>query len=138
MCRIESFRKAKIGFLMTQSMDTKNTDYRLFQDGRFSINDYNRQKPFSNFLPGIAGLYGTPMWVFYVNRGQGVVSFGTRNKDNAILEFYPANKAYQVATQLGFRTFLKLTRNAKRMVYEPFKENGTASAYAPDQIMEVS
>lgn len=32
------------------------------------------------------------MWVFYVNRGQGIASFGIENKDNAILEFLPANE----------------------------------------------
>ena len=86
--------------------------YQLLADGRFSIRDYDEKKPFSNFLPGIAGLYGTPMWVFYVNRGQGIASFGTKNKDRAILEFFPANKAYQMTAQTGFRTFIK-SKNSK-------------------------
>ena len=69
------------------------------------------------------------MWVFYVNRGQGIASFGTKNKDNAILEFFPANKAYQMVTSLGFRTFIKFTG---RPGYEPFRES------QPEQTMEVS
>ncbi|MBI4431991.1 MAG: hypothetical protein HY592_00710 [Candidatus Omnitrophica bacterium] len=87
----------------------------------FPITDYNNKKPFSNFLPGIAGLYGTPMWVFYVNRGQGIASFGTKNKDNAILEFFPANKAYQMTPSVGFRTFIKLTHGKETLFYEPFQ-----------------
>jgi len=114
-------------------------DYELFPDGRFLIRDYQRKRPFSNFLPGIAGLYGTPMWVFYVNRGQGVASFGTRNKDNALLEFFPANKAYQAVTTLGFRTFLKLKSRGKKVCYEPFKLGPAASGKnAARQTMEIN
>ena len=107
------------------------SDYQLAADGHFLIKQYGHKKPFSNFLPGIAGVYGTPMWVFYVNRGQGVVSFGTRDKDNAMLEFFPANKAYQAVTSTGFRTFLRL----KSGFYEPFRHNGRQAA---QQSMEIS
>ncbi len=108
------------------------SDFKLLPDGRFTIHNYNQKRPFSNFLPGIAGLYGTPMWVFYTNRGQGIASFGTSNKDNAILEFFPANKAYQTTTLLGFRTFLKVTRGGKAIFHEPFRENGA------EQTLEIS
>ena len=67
-------------------------NYTLNEDGSFLVKDYQKQQPFSNFLPGIAGTWGVPIWVFYVNRGQGVVSFGIFNKDHAFAEFYPANK----------------------------------------------
>ncbi len=103
-------------------------DYRLLDDGRFVIRDYNSKRPFSDFLPGIAGLDGTPMWVFTVNRGQAVASFGTRNKDNAMLEFFPANKAYQHAGTMGFRTFIKVLEGGRRpSFYEPFREPSAAS-----------
>jgi hypothetical protein len=114
------------------------SDYELKSDGRFVIHHYNQKRPFSNFLPGIAGLDGTPLWVFYVNRGQGIASFGTKNKDNAILEFFPANKAYQNTTTLGFRTFLKITRHGKTHFYEPFRENVEPGAHSVDQSMEIS
>ncbi len=107
------------------------SDYQLISDGKFLIKNYGQKKPFSNFLPGIAGLYGTPMWVFYVNRGQAVASFGTRNKDNAILEFFPANKAYQMVTNQGFRTFLKTKpagASAERYEFhEPFRDGAEIS-----------
>ena len=120
-------------------MPISESDYKLHADGRFLIRDYQRKKPFSNFLPGIAGLYGTPMWVFYVNRGQGVASFGTRNKDNAILEFFPANKAYQAVTRLGFRTFIKLKTRGKKVCYEPFKPApGASEKSSARQTMEVA
>ncbi|MFA5431151.1 MAG: hypothetical protein WC329_08335, partial [Candidatus Omnitrophota bacterium] len=78
--------------------------YALSADGKFSIRNYNLSRPFASFFPGIAGKYGIPMWVFYVNRGQGISSFGIKDKDHPILEFYPANKAWQATPLLGFRT----------------------------------
>ncbi len=93
-------------------------NYSLKSDGSFVIKDYNLTSPFSNFLPGIAGVWGVPLWVFYVNRGQGVVSFGIKDKDHAISEFFPANKAYSFASSLSFRTFLKINKNK---FIEPFK-----------------
>ncbi|QMS84436.1 cellobiose phosphorylase [Candidatus Xianfuyuplasma coldseepsis] len=79
-----------------------------FDDKTFVIQDYNKQKPFASFLPGIAGKKGIPMWCFYVNRGQAVSSFGLRDKNGPILEFSPANTAYQNTDRIGFRTFVKL------------------------------
>lgn len=105
--------------------------YSLSGDGSFEIGDYNRSKTFCNFLPGIAGLKGTPMWVFTVNRGQGIASFGVGSKDQAFLEFFPANKALQNVTTLGFRTFLKGRRGAKSFQHEPFRRP------SPKQTMRV-
>ncbi|TVQ25371.1 MAG: hypothetical protein EA383_08565 [Spirochaetaceae bacterium] len=85
--------------------------------------DYHSRPAFSGFLPGIAGLHGIPMWVFYVNRGQGVVSFGVDSKDGSIAEFFSAANAYRVVSERGFRTFLKdsaATGAAETQVYEPF------------------
>ncbi len=75
---------------------------------RFIIENYNRQNTFASFLPGISGVYGTPIWSFYVNRGQAICSFGAENKDHSIMEFYPAPQAYQMTKLTGFRTFLKV------------------------------
>lgn len=94
--------------------------YQLEEDSTFSIVNFQRCRPFSSFLPGIAGLLGVPMWVFYVNRGQAVTSFGIENKDHPIMEFQPANKAYQSTPLMGFRTFLKLERGEDCQFYEPF------------------
>lgn len=94
--------------------------YRFQKTGDFIIEDYNRAKPWSSFFPGIAGLYGIPMWVFYVNRGQCIASAGIRSKDEAMLEFLPANKAYQLTPTQGFRTFVKLRRGKACSFYEPF------------------
>lgn len=74
---------------------------------KYKIKDYGRKSTFASFLPGIAGLRGIPIWCYYVNRGQGVVSFGVDNKDCAIMEFYPAHVAYQNVKRTGFRTFLR-------------------------------
>ncbi len=73
----------------------------------YKMKDYGRKSTFSSFLPGIAGIKGIPIWCYYVNRGQGVVSFGVDNKDHAIMEFYPAHVAYQNVKRTGFRTFIK-------------------------------
>ncbi len=86
---------------------------------RFIIEDYHRAKTFSSFLPGIAGREGIPIWAFYVNRGQGISSFGVENKNNPIMEFTPANGAYQTVSTKGFRTFIK-DLNQSGKVFEPF------------------
>lgn len=74
---------------------------------RTDMKDYGRKSVFSGFLPGIAGKCGIPMWCFYVNRGQGIVSFGIEDKEHEIMEFYPAHVAYQNVKRTGFRTFIK-------------------------------
>jgi hypothetical protein len=104
------------------------SQYRLKENGSFIIEDYNHAKAFSNFFPGVAGLYGIPMWAFYVNRGQGIASFGIESKDKAILEFQPANKAYRLTSLQGFRTFLKITTGGSQKFYEPFA-NSTGSPF---------
>ena len=68
---------------------------------------YGKKSPFASFLPGIAGIKGTPIWCYYVNRGQAVVSFGVQDKDHSIMEFYPAHTAYQNVSRTGIRTFIK-------------------------------
>lgn len=78
------------------------------QTKHFIMPDYGKASTFASFLPGISGIHGTPIWCYYVNRGQGVVSFGVDNKDHAIMEFYPAHQAYQNVKTTGFRTFLKV------------------------------
>jgi hypothetical protein len=92
-----------------------------YQDDRFVVEQYNDLAPFASFLPGIAGVSGRPAWVFYVNRGQAVASFGVRNKDGAFLEFFPADKAYQLTPARGFRTFLKITEGDQILTHEPFQ-----------------
>ncbi len=84
----------------------------------FVMEDFARQRPFASFLPGIAGPYGLPMWVFYTNRGQAIASFGIANRENPIVEFEPANKAYQITPYTGFRTFVKLVTSGE--LYQPF------------------
>lgn len=84
----------------------------------YVMENYGKKSTFASFLPGISGIKGIPIWCYYVNRGQGVVSFGIENKDHAIMEFYPAHQAYQNVKRTGFRTFLK--KDGK--VWEPFHE----------------
>jgi len=92
--------------------------------GRFILQDFQQKKVFSSFLPGIAGLKGIPMWVFYVNRGQGIAGFGVESKDHPLMEYQCAQRAYQVAAQLGFRTFLKCKRGGITWNYESFGASG--------------
>ena len=79
-----------------------------YDNQQYRIKDYNKQKPFASFLPGIAGLKGIPMWVYYTNRGQGIAGFGIENKNGSIMDFVPANVAYRRTEQQGFRTFVKV------------------------------
>lgn len=80
------------------------------------MKDYHLKRPFSGFLPGVAGTTGIPIWCFYVNRGQGVSGFGIKDKNDPIMEFFPANQAYQYVNTYGFRTFIK----SEDRVIEPF------------------
>lgn len=105
---------------MPKNPKDKKPKYYLNTQGEFVIENYNFAKPFANFFPGIAGKYGIPMWTFYVNRGQAISSFGIKDKDHSILEFFPANKAWQLVSAQGFRTFLKLNLRGKTVFYEPF------------------
>lgn len=103
------------------------TNYK-FDNQQFTVVDYNHQSAFSNFLPGVAGKMGIPLWVFYVNRGQGICGYGLQDKNHPIMAFTPANKAYETAPITGFRTFIKV--NGK--VHEAFHVDSNES-----QIMKV-
>ena len=83
---------------------------------KFIIEDYTRMPAFSSFLPGLAGVRGIPVWSFYTNRGQGINSFGIHHKGNAMMEFNPANTAYENTPLKGFRTFIRVDGS----YFEPF------------------
>lgn len=107
---------------MNESTSPETPDYSLNRSGQFIIADYNSKHTFSSFLPGIAGIDGMPMWVFYVNRGQGVCSMGTQDKNHAIMEYLPANRAYELVGRQGFRTFIKFDEKNNSRFYEPFQD----------------
>lgn len=87
-----------------------------FEDGAFVIEQYNKKKTFANFLPGVAGKKGIPLWAFYVNRNQGINGFGLQDKNHPISLFQSANKAYETVAYDGFRTFIKI----ENVLYEAF------------------
>ena len=97
-------------------MPDRRIRYSLDDEKRFVVEDYNWAIPFSNFFPGIAGLWGIPLWVYYVSRGQAVCSVGVRDKDHQILEFSSFNRACQLVPDEGFRTFFRIDGQ----VHEPF------------------
>lgn len=96
------------------------SDY-TFENGYFVIKNYDKKKPFTDFLPGIAGVKGKPIWLFYANRGQAITSFGVKDKAGCMLEFSPASIAYERVAVQGFRTFLRI----QNKVYEPFSVSST-------------
>ena len=102
----------------SQQAELQHSELRV--DG-FNLSAFNTLRPFSSFLPGIAGEFGKPFWVFYTNRGQCISSFGVRDRNGAMLEFQPADKAYALTAMLGFRTFFKLYNGEVPALYEPFK-----------------
>lgn len=119
-------------------MNKNHPVYTFNPQGEFVLKNYNFAKPFANFFPGIAGKYGIPMWAFYVNRGQAMVSFGTKNKNGAIMEFFPANKAWQLASLHGFRTFIKLSSGKKTVFYEPFHNGFTNLGFKLTNQMQIT
>lgn len=97
--------------------------FELNEKDHFIITDFQNSKSFASFLPGIVGEKGIPIWAFYVNRGQAISSFGIENKDSAISEFHPADKAYQYAPYQSFRTFIKYKSKDKISLIEPFSKH---------------
>jgi len=93
--------------------------------GRYIIEDYDARPPFSDFLPALAGYYGKPLYAFYVNRGQGIASFGVKTKETPMMTFHPADQSYQNVAQIGFRTFLQGSRRGKEFLTEPFSPLST-------------
>src|SRR3990167_6216983 len=127
-----SYRKLK-------SMSMRNkTHYYLNQEGTFVIENYHMAKPFSSFFPGIAGVWGVPLWAFYVNRGQCIASFGVESKDKAIMEFQPANKAYRLTSLQGFRTFIKAKAGSKTAYWEPFQTHLEGTDFKKRQTMTIT
>jgi len=126
--------RSDFGGLMKNVVD-KTVKYSLGENGEFVIENYNSSKPFASFFPGIAGPHGVPMWVFYVNRGQCICSIGTEDKEHPIMEFLSANRAYQLTSTQGFRTFLKLNKGKKQVFYEPFQEHLSDSTMRRTQRM---
>ena len=109
----------------TSSADPKNVAHACEPDGRYRIDHYDLGPAFSSFLPGIGGSLGVPLWCFYVNRAQAVISFGVRDKDHAIAEFLPANWAYQLVATQGFRTFCEIDH----VQFEPFHPGHSAAPH---------
>ncbi len=114
-----------------------SSQYHLDPEGSFVIEDFQHAKVFSNFFPGVAGLWGIPMWAFYINRGQAISSFGIESKDKSILEFQPANRAYRLTSIQGFRTFIKIKDGKNHKFYEPFT-NSLVSPYKVSQRMKIT
>lgn len=96
--------------------ETNEAPAKLFDEvGRYIFHDYDNQTPYSDLLPGLAGIYGKPLYAFFVNRGQGIASFGIESKNKPMLEFTSANNAYRITPIVGFRTFIQGKRAAGRL-----------------------
>jgi len=120
------------------SPDSGKSKYSLNEKGHFIIDDYNSARPFSSFFPGMAGINGMPMWVFYVNRGQCICSMGVQDKDHALIEFFPANRAYNLASSHGFRTFLRFSETTSVVFYEPFQSHSPENKLSRVQRMIIA
>lgn len=123
---------------LLQTANDSDAMDQLFDDRhRYVVRDFDARSTFSNFLPGVAGLFGKPVWSFYVNRGQGIASFGLESKEYPILEFNSANKAYQLTPYIGFRTFIKGTRSGgTSFMAEPFAPAESKNKESTDEAAE--
>ena len=88
----------------------------------FIMDDYDIKKPFSSFLPGIAGIKGIPLWTYYANRGQGITSVGSKDKNGAIIEFnLPlSNNLLSSLMQTVFLLPRAVSLNGTTNITEPF------------------
>lgn len=110
-----------------------NQSQQYDEVGRYIVEDFDVTPAFADFLPGLAGIYGKPLYAFYTNRGQGIAAFGVKSKDYPIMEFQSANKAYQNTAFVGFRTFLQGSRGNQHFVTEPF---GALTARFPNVVSD--
>ncbi|MBN1406074.1 MAG: hypothetical protein JW946_06105 [Candidatus Omnitrophica bacterium] len=101
----------------------KKPKYYLNKSNEFVVENFHLPKPFFNFFPGIAGVWGVPIWCFYTNRGQAIAGFGIRGKEHPIMEFYPANKAVSRVSIEGFRTFIKISNKKSQIFYDAFNSS---------------
>ncbi len=106
-------------------MQQPEVNYQLDANNRFVVEGYNWARPFSNFFPGIAGLFGVPLWTYYVSKAQAVCSVGFRDKDGQILEFQSFNNACNLVATQGFRTFWRVGD----ALYEPFRRVRDPNVY---------
>ncbi|MGA1531207.1 MAG: hypothetical protein ACO398_10765, partial [Kiritimatiellia bacterium] len=90
-------------------------------EATFTQDGFDRCPPFTSFLPGIAGFYGKPMWLYYVNRGQAVACFGIRDKNHGIMPFQSASLHLARVEQEGFRTLVRWREGDAPRFYEPFR-----------------
>lgn len=79
-----------------------------FENDKFVIKNFDRQRSFFSFLPGVAGKNGIPIWAYYTNRGQGVAGFGICDKSTPITPFNSACIAEADVVLNGFRTYVKI------------------------------
>ena len=115
----------------THTLTKQHTHKQHYTSGRFIFHDFDATAPVSSFLPGVAGVFGKPVWAFYVNRGQGIASFGVASKDFPLLEFNSANKAYQLTPYIGFRTFIQGSRGGSSSSKHHREEGGTSFVIEP-------
>lgn len=115
-----------------------NIQHTQIMAGRYISRDFDARSTFSNFLPGVAGVFGKPIWAFYVNRGQALACFGVASKDFPLLEFQTANKAYQMTPYVGFRTFIVGERSGNKkkegesFIMEPFSPENSKKSLDDD------
>jgi hypothetical protein len=119
------------------ALKERPVSYKIQPDGTFTVENYTAARPFSNFLPAVAGPFGIPLWAFYVNRGQCVASFGVSDKDRAIMQFVPANLAYAETPFRGFRTFVKILSKREFEFYEPFQNHLYGTRYEIHQSLHI-
>ena len=66
---------------------------------RFKMAGFQKQRPFSSFLPGIAGRMGVPLWAFYDGNVTQAARLAKRNRT----EFYKLLQRHQLDPKL-FKT----------------------------------
>jgi len=109
------------GVAINQALLKEATSASLLDErNRFILKESFSSKNFASFLPGIGGTFGVPLWCFYVNRGQGIAAFGITTKDYPLMEFKPANQAWQQVSRTGFRTYIRGTSGTQSFEYQPF------------------
>jgi hypothetical protein len=85
----------------------------------YRIANYDRMDP---FLMSIVS--ASNHWMFISSNGG--LSAGRRNADNALFPYYAEDRIQDDAEHTGSRTILRISRDRKRLLWEPFSRHCTA------------
>jgi hypothetical protein len=89
-------------------------------DRYYRITAYDRMPPF--FMSIVSA---SDHWMFVSSKGG--LTAGRRDSDNALFPYYPEDRIHDDADHTGARTVLRVRRDEKRFLWEPFSDRSSGA-----------